>query len=192
MLLFSHLIVDRFDWCLSGKIIGLLTEEVYLFLIIRACVLPLDPVLSCSFRAWFCPQRNRTSLASWPCSSLPWMKMLVAAAQRCIHTSVKPTNNGISTFLIITLTERECDPCVYLGLSPPRLVASPAVPWDGCWCGCSPPDAVAKLGSPVDVLPASLTDTHAHSWIKGVLWVDSVLHLKKREIEEIKTGFAKI
>lgn len=60
-----------------------------LLLIIQACALPLEPMLSCSFSAWFCPQRIRISLASWPCSS-PRMKMFVAAGQT--HTKIHPIN----------------------------------------------------------------------------------------------------
>lgn len=48
---------------------------------------------------------------------------------------------------------------VYLGLFPLQLVSSPAAPWDGRWCEYFPPDVVAKLWSPVDALPAGLTDT---------------------------------
>lgn len=54
--------------------------------------LPFDPMLSCSFSAWFSPQRIRISLASWPRSS-PRMKMFVAAQHTHKKKSSKSTNN---------------------------------------------------------------------------------------------------
>lgn len=123
--------------------------------------LPLDPKVNCSLRAWFCPQRNRTSLASWPCSSLPWMKMLVAAE---LKNDEKTISFYVQRFPATTLTGRDN---VYLGLSPPQLVSFPAAPSSGRWYECSPPAAVAELESLVDVLPAGLHNTH--KLIKHVL-----------------------